>query len=221
MALIEFNDFSFSYLNSDGSESQVKSLDSISLEIDYGDFVLLCGPSGCGKTTLLTNLKKELMPAGRRTGEIKFNGVRIQDLDDISSACDIGYLFQNPDHQICCNTVREELMFGFKALGIHTAEAEERVDKIIAESMSYKEFHRKIVNLLNVLLLVSLMSRNPSVDNVILYRITYRLINLLWRCFFKSFTIEHLYISCYLLLEGLLVDLCDFLHRVLSSLIYI
>mgnify|MGYP002520460285 CR=1 FL=1 len=68
MALIEFNDFSFSYLNSDGTESQAKSLDSINLEINYGDFVLLCGPSGCGKTTLLTNLKKELMPAGRRTG---------------------------------------------------------------------------------------------------------------------------------------------------------
>ena len=70
MALIEFNNFSFAYMNSDGSESQVKSLDNINLEIDYGDFVLLCGPSGCGKTTLLTNLKKELMPAGRRAGEI-------------------------------------------------------------------------------------------------------------------------------------------------------
>ena len=62
MALIEFNNFSFAYMNSDGTESEVKSLDSINLEIDYGDFVLLCGPSGCGKTTLLTNLKKELMP---------------------------------------------------------------------------------------------------------------------------------------------------------------
>ena len=67
MALIEFNNFSFAYMNSDGTESEVKSLDNINLEIDYGDFVLLCGPSGCGKTTLLTNLKKELMPAGRRS----------------------------------------------------------------------------------------------------------------------------------------------------------
>ena len=106
MALIEFNNFSFAYMNSDGTESEVKSLDSINLEIDYGDFVLLCGPSGCGKTTLLTNLKKELMPAGRRSGEIKFNGTRIIDMDEISSACDIGYLFQNPDSQIVtdCNS---------------------------------------------------------------------------------------------------------------------
>ena len=132
MALIEFNDFSFSYLNSDGTESQAKSLDSINLEIDYGDFVLLCGPSGCGKTTLLTNLKKELMPAGRRTGEIKFNGVRIQDLDDISSACDIGYLFQNPDSQIVTDTVIQEIAFPLENIGLPTEEIRNRISEIVA-----------------------------------------------------------------------------------------
>ena len=132
MALIEFNDFSFSYLNSDGTESQAKSLDSINLEIDYGDFVLLCGPSGCGKTTLLTNLKKELMPAGRRTGEIKFNGVRIQDLDGISSACDIGYLFQNPDSQIVTDTVIQEIAFPLENIGLPTEEIRNRISEIVA-----------------------------------------------------------------------------------------
>ena len=132
MALIEFKDFSFSYLNSDGSESQSKSLDSINLEIDYGDFVLLCGPSGCGKTTLLTNLKKELMPAGRRSGEIKFNGTRIQDLDDLSSACDIGYLFQNPDSQIVTDTVIQEIAFPLENIGLPTEEIRNRISEIIA-----------------------------------------------------------------------------------------
>ena len=132
MALIEFNDFSFSYLNSDGTESQRKSLDSIDLEINYGDFVLLCGPSGCGKTTLLTNLKKELMPAGRRSGEIKFNGVRIQDLDDISSACDIGYLFQNPDSQMVTDTVIQEIAFPLENIGLPTEEIRNRISEIVA-----------------------------------------------------------------------------------------
>ena len=132
MALIEFNDFSFSYLNSDGTESQRKSLDSIDLEINYGDFVLLCGPSGCGKTTLLTNLKKELMPAGRRSGEIRFNGVRIQDLDDISSACDIGYLFQNPDSQIVTDTVIQEIAFPLENIGLPTEEIRNRISEIVA-----------------------------------------------------------------------------------------
>lgn len=132
MALIEFNNFSFAYMNSDGSESEVKSLDSINLEIDYGDFVLLCGPSGCGKTTLLTNLKKELMPAGRRSGEIKFNGTRIIDMDDISSACDIGYLFQNPDSQIVTDTVIQEIAFPLENIGLPTEEIRNRISEIVA-----------------------------------------------------------------------------------------
>ena len=132
MALIEFNNFSFAYMNSDGSESQVKSLDNINLEIDYGDFVLLCGPSGCGKTTLLTNLKKELMPAGRRSGEIKFNGKRIIDMDEISSACDIGYLFQNPDSQIVTDTVIQEIAFPLENIGLPTEEIRNRISEIVA-----------------------------------------------------------------------------------------
>lgn len=132
MALIEFENFSFAYLNSDGTESQVKSLDNINLEIDYGDFVLLCGPSGCGKTTLLTNLKKELMPAGRRAGEIRFNGTEIQNLDDISSACDIGYLFQNPDSQIVTDTVIQEIAFPLENIGLPTEEIRNRISEIVA-----------------------------------------------------------------------------------------
>ena len=132
MALIEFNNFSFAYMNSDGSESEVKSLDSINLEIDYGDFVLLCGPSGCGKTTLLTNLKKELMPAGRRAGEIRFNGTEIQNLDEISSACDIGYLFQNPDSQIVTDTVIQEIAFPLENIGLPTEEIRNRISEIVA-----------------------------------------------------------------------------------------
>lgn len=132
MALIEFNNFSFSYLNSDGFESQTKALDNINLEINYGDFVLLCGPSACGKTTLLTNLKKELMPAGVRTGEIKFNGVKIQDLDDISSGCDIGYLFQNPDSQIVTDTVIQEIAFPLENIALPTEEIRNRISEIVA-----------------------------------------------------------------------------------------
>ncbi|MBE6513334.1 MAG: ATP-binding cassette domain-containing protein [Methanobrevibacter olleyae] len=132
MALIEFNNFSFAYMNSDGTESEAESLDNINLEIDYGDFVLLCGPSGCGKTTLLTNLKKELMPAGRRSGEIKFNGTRIIDMDEISSACDIGYLFQNPDSQIVTDTVIQEIAFPLENIGLPTEEIRNRISEIVA-----------------------------------------------------------------------------------------
>lgn len=105
MPLIELKDFNFSYASTDGSEKTFECLHDINLEINYGDFVLLCGPSGCGKTTLLSNLKKELIPSGIRSGIARYNGIGISQLDDETSACDIGYLFQNPDSQIVTDTV--------------------------------------------------------------------------------------------------------------------
>lgn len=45
----------------------------------------------------------------------------------------VGFLFQNPDRQICCKTVREELEFGFKAQGALDDEARARVDEVIEE----------------------------------------------------------------------------------------
>ena len=81
---------------------------------------------------LLTNLKKELMPAGRRAGEIRFKGIRIQDLDDISSACDIGYLFQNPDSQIVTDTVIQEIAFPLENIGLPTEEIRNRISEIVA-----------------------------------------------------------------------------------------
>ena len=46
-------------------------------------------------------------------------------------AAKVGFLFQNPDRQICCSTVREELLFGFRAQGRADAEAEAKVDAMI------------------------------------------------------------------------------------------
>ena len=46
-------------------------------------------------------------------------------------AAKVGFLFQNPDRQICCSTVREELLFGFRAQGRDDAEAEAKVDAMI------------------------------------------------------------------------------------------
>ena len=65
------------------------------------------------------------------SGEVLIDGVPTTSLKTSELARRIGFLFQNPDRQICCNTVREELMFGFKALGEEGSEAEARVDAMI------------------------------------------------------------------------------------------
>ena len=66
-------------------------------------------------------------------GQVLVDGVPTTELRTSELARRVGFLFQNPDRQICCNTVREELLFGFKALGQAGPEADARVDAIIEE----------------------------------------------------------------------------------------
>ena len=111
MALLEVKDFSFKY-------NEEKVLKDINFKINEGEFVLLCGPSGSGKTTLLNNIKKELKPAGDTYGQIFFDDILVEELDDEKSACDIGLMFQNPDAQIVTDTVIQEIAFPLENIGL-------------------------------------------------------------------------------------------------------
>lgn len=93
------------------------ALDHVSFQIEQGEFVVICGESGCGKTTLLRLLKRELAPAGERTGQIYFQGKEQSELTDREAACDIGYVLQNPENQIVTDTVWHELAFGLENMG--------------------------------------------------------------------------------------------------------
>lgn len=120
MELIKLNDYNFSYPSR-------KILNNINLTINSGDFVLICGPSGCGKTTLLRNLKNEIRPNGNESGEILYNNEDIRKLDKVSSASEIGFLFQNPENQFVCDTVMQELSFALENLGVPSDEIRSRV----------------------------------------------------------------------------------------------
>ena len=120
MELVKLNDYNFSYPSK-------KILNNINLTINSGDFVLICGPSGCGKTTLLRNLKNEIRPNGNESGEILYRNKDIRKLDKITSASEIGFLFQNPENQFVCDTVIQELSFALENLGIESDEIRSRV----------------------------------------------------------------------------------------------
>lgn len=122
--MIEFRDVHASY------DAETPILKGIDLTINGGDFVAFVGTNGAGKSTAMRLMNGLLKPD---RGEVLVDGVPTTQLKTSDLARRVGFLFQNPDRQICSNTVREELLFGFRALGRLDDEAERRVDAIIEE----------------------------------------------------------------------------------------
>lgn len=92
-------------------------LEGIDLCIGAGSFALVVGRTGSGKTTLLKCLKPEIAPVGERTGSAQVLGRAIGEADGVSSNSLVGYVFQNPENQIVCDTVLHELAFGLENVG--------------------------------------------------------------------------------------------------------
>lgn len=120
--MIEFKNVSASY--DDGATV----LQDVSFTIRDGEFVAFVGTNGAGKSTTMRLVNGLLKPTA---GEVLLDGVPTTVLKTSELASKVGFLFQNPDRQICCNTVREELLFGFKAQGRADAAAEAKVDAMI------------------------------------------------------------------------------------------
>ncbi|OUO91769.1 energy-coupling factor ABC transporter ATP-binding protein [Gordonibacter sp. An230] len=122
--MIEFKDVRASY------ERSLPILKGVSFAIRDGEFVAFAGTNGAGKSTAMRLVNGLLKPDA---GEVLIDGVPTTALRTSELARRVGFLFQNPDRQICCSTVREELLFGFRALGAADADAEARVDAVIEE----------------------------------------------------------------------------------------
>ena len=122
--MIEFDDVHASY------EATLPILKGVSFTIRDGEFVAFVGTNGAGKSTTMRLINGLLKPDA---GRVLIDGVPTTDLRTSELARRVGFLFQNPDSQICCNTVREELLFGFKALGADGPDADARVQDIIEE----------------------------------------------------------------------------------------
>ena len=90
------------------------ALDGINLEIHRGEFVALIGQNGSGKTTLIKHFNGLLRPTA---GEIFVDGQLTAGVPTSRLARLVGYVFQNPDHQVFAETVEEEIAFGPKNLG--------------------------------------------------------------------------------------------------------
>lgn len=100
------------------------AVDCVSLDIYRGEFVAVVGQNGCGKTTLVKHLNGLHAPT---SGTVEILGKDTKDwtLSDLGKK--VGFVFQNPDHQIFANTIREEVSFGPYNYGLSEAETEKKV----------------------------------------------------------------------------------------------
>ena len=162
MECFKIENLSFCYPN-----NERKVLCDINLNVNQGEFVLICGKSGCGKTTLVRLLKPCLSPHGDICGNIYFNGKLLSDYDTRAQAENIGFVMQSPDNQIVTDKVWHEIAFGLESLGYKQKEIRSRVSEMASFFGLQTWFHKNVTELSGgqkqLLNLASVMVMQPSV----------------------------------------------------------
>lgn len=102
---------------------------SVTLSLRRGAWVAITGQNGAGKTTLVKHMNGLLKPT---TGSVIVNGIDTREATVAELARHVGYVFQNPDHQIFCATCREEIAFGPRNLGEPEDVIRARTDEALA-----------------------------------------------------------------------------------------
>ncbi len=104
------------------------ALRGVDLALGQGEFVAVLGPNGSGKTTLVRHFNGLLRPT---RGRVLVAGRDTRDATTAELAPIVGYLFQDPDHQLVSRTVREEIAVGPRARGLPEREALARAEAVM------------------------------------------------------------------------------------------
>ncbi len=110
-----------------------KTFDNVSFNIKKNTITLLSGDSGCGKSSLLMCIARVIPQTieGNITGEIIYKGSNIEDKGVEVVSGDIGYMFQDPDSQLCTFTVEDEIAFGLENMNIEPCEMDGIIDEVL------------------------------------------------------------------------------------------
>lgn len=117
--MIKVQDVYFTYPNG------VEALKGVSLEMNDGEFVAIMGQNGAGKTTLVKHINGLLRPT---KGTVFVDDIDTTKVSVATLARKVGFVFQNPDHQLFSETVEEEISFALDNFGYPKKTVEERVD---------------------------------------------------------------------------------------------
>lgn len=162
MELYQINQLTFQYPQTNSS-----ALCEFSASVKKGEFITICGQSGSGKSTLLRFLKPTLAPHGTMAGEIFYCESPLSALDLRTQSQRIGFVSQNPEHQVVTDKVWHELAFGLESLGLKTPEIRARVAEMASFFGIDTWFHRNVSELSGgqkqLLNLASVMAMQPEV----------------------------------------------------------
>ena len=109
-------------------EEGVRALDGVDLRIGSGERVAIIGQNGSGKTTLVRHLNGLLRP---NSGSVRLDGVDAASLTVAQLAARIGLVFQDPDSQIFSGSVRSEVEFGARNVGLRDGARREAVARAL------------------------------------------------------------------------------------------
>ena len=121
--VLSFQHVGFSY-------NETANVKDLNVQIHKGDFTAIIGSNGAGKSTFSKLCNGLLKPS---TGDVLVLGKNTKKEKVSALAKHIGFLFQNPDRQICCGTVREEIAFSLRNNKVPEAEIKTRVENTIKE----------------------------------------------------------------------------------------
>lgn len=167
----------------------VVAIQDVDLEVQRGELIGVIGQNGSGKTTLVKHFNGLLKPT---SGDVYINGKSTRGQKMQQLAAQVGYVFQNPNHQLFAKTIEAELEFGPRNLGLSEDEIEQRKEKALAffDLEKYRDQHpyrigfplRKLVGMASiytmqpdVFILDEPTTGQDNVTTQIVYRLIHRL----------------------------------------------